>query len=104
MLYQKMIKSVHKQLFDCHFHFLCGLEIQVGRHHMILFKYLNMKKKFKLLCDLIVISICNQCILLKSLVYVQKGSVMYFQITIFRMGEGAQDIDLAVLTALLKGR
>jgi hypothetical protein len=29
---------------------------------------------------------------------------MYFQITIFRMGEGAQDIDLAILTALLKGR
>lgn len=25
------------------------------------------------------------------------------QITIFRMGEGAQDIDLAILTALLKG-
>ena len=29
---------------------------------------------------------------------------MYFQITIFRMGGGAQDIDLAILTALLKGR
>ena len=26
-----------------------------------------------------------------------------FQITVFRMGEGAQDIDLAILTALLKG-
>jgi len=27
-----------------------------------------------------------------------------FQITVFRMGEGAQDIDLAILTALLKGK
>lgn len=26
------------------------------------------------------------------------------QITVFRMGEGAQDIDLAILTALLKGK
>ena len=26
-----------------------------------------------------------------------------FQITVFRMGEGSQDIDLAILTALLKG-
>ena len=30
-------------------------------------------------------------------------SVFYVQITVFRMGEGAQDIDLAILTALLKG-
>ena len=27
-----------------------------------------------------------------------------FQITVFRMGEGSQDIDLAILTALLKGK
>ena len=29
--------------------------------------------------------------------------IAFFQITVFRMEEGSSDIDLAILTALLKG-
>ena len=42
--------------------------------------------------------------MLKNFAYLNLFVYLFFQITVFRMGEGAQDIDLAILTALLKGK